>query len=66
MSYDGFKRLRWMLMVEERAYRGERYYSSGHCFLACFLPPLLSVGSSQLTLLLATLSFKLLFSDDDQ
>ena len=65
MSYNGFRRLRWILMVEEKAYRGscEREVLFIWVMLSCMLsPPLPLVGSSRQSLLPATLSFKLIMT----
>ena len=62
MSYNGFKRLRWILMVEEKAYRGscEREVLYIWVMLSVLSPPLPLVGSSRQSLLPATLSFNLI------
>ena len=64
MSYNGFRRLRWILMVEENAYRGscEREVLYIWVMLSVLSPPLPLVGSSRQSLLPATLGFKLIMT----
>ena len=64
MSYNGFRRLRWILMVEGNAYRWscEREVLYIWVMLSVLSPPLPLVGSSRQSLLPATLSFKLIMT----
>ena len=64
MSYNGFRRLRWILMVEGNAYRWscEREVLYIWVKLSVLSPPLPLVGSSRQSLLPATLSFKLIMT----